>query len=67
MYHFATEGSSDIVLPNLSEGQDPQALIVQYQDGILAKTTKLGDVSGRLDVAYPDVASRPANVASLLC
>ena len=53
-------------LPNLKDGQDPSEFIVAYQDGILARTTKLADISGRLESAFKDT-TRPASVTSFLC
>ena len=40
-------------LPMLGNGQDPSSLIGQYQEGVLAKTTRLADLRGKLDIAAP--------------
>ena len=55
-------GPNAVNLPMLGNGQDPSSLIGQYQEGVLAKTTRLADLRGKLDIAAP---AAPAIVTKL--
>ena len=52
----------DLGLPNLSDGQQPEDLLMTYVNGLMVRSTKMSNVLGKIE----SVADAPATVKEYL-
>ena len=61
--------AEDLGLPNLSEGQQPEELLMTYVNGLMARSTKMSDLLGKVEAIKeaPESLTKCLALSCLLC